>query len=78
MIASSYSFAYTFLVEASVHTCRKAGCHFVAMEGDKEIFKAIMEPLIVDLVNEALKKRLEATSIVDVLEIDELSNPVIN
>jgi hypothetical protein len=43
------------------------------MEGDKEIFKAILEPLIVDPVNEALKKqRLEATSTTDVLEGDEL------
>jgi hypothetical protein len=36
------------------------------MEGDKEIFKAIPEPLIVDPVNEGLKKqRLEATSTAD-------------
>jgi hypothetical protein len=43
------------------------------MEGDKEIFKAILEPLIVDPVSEALKKqRLEATSTADVLEGDEL------
>jgi hypothetical protein len=48
------------------------------MEGDKEIFKAILEPLIVDLVSEAIKKqRLEATSTVDVLEIDELPDPII-
>jgi hypothetical protein len=45
----------------------------VAMEGDKEIFKAILEPLIVDPVSEALKKqRLEATSTTHVLEGDEL------
>jgi hypothetical protein len=50
----------------------------VAMEGDKEIFKTILEPLIVDLVSEAIKKqRLEATSTVDVLEIDELPDPII-
>jgi hypothetical protein len=48
------------------------------MEGDKEIFKAILEPLIVDPVSEALKKqRLEATSTADVLEIDEFPDPVI-
>jgi hypothetical protein len=63
---------------ASVHACRKAGHHFVAMEGDKEIFKAILEPLIVDPISEALKKQqLEATSTADVLEIDELPDPVI-
>jgi hypothetical protein len=65
-------------VGASVHACRKAGRHFVAMEGDKEIFKAILEPLIVDPISEALKKqRLEATSTADVLEIDEFPDPVI-
>jgi hypothetical protein len=63
---------------AFVHACRKAGRHFVAMEGDKEIFKAILEPLIVDPISEALKKqRLEATSTADILEIDELPDPVI-
>jgi hypothetical protein len=48
------------------------------MKGDKEIFKAIIEPLIVDPISEALKKqRLEATSTTDILEIDELPDPVI-
>jgi hypothetical protein len=48
------------------------------MEGDKEIFKAILEPLTMDPVSEALKKkRREATSTADVLEIDELLDPVI-
>jgi hypothetical protein len=50
----------------------------VAMEGDKEIFKAILEPLIVDLVSEALKKqRLEATSIADDIEVEEFEDPII-
>jgi hypothetical protein len=44
----------------------------LAIEGDKEIFKAILEPLIVDPISEALKKqRLEATSTTHVLEGDE-------
>jgi hypothetical protein len=48
------------------------------MEGDKEIFKAIMEPLIVDPVNEAFKKqRLEATSTADDIEVEELEDPII-
>jgi hypothetical protein len=72
VIASSYSFAYLVFARASVHACRKAGHHFVAMEGDKEIFKAILEPLIVDPISEALKKQqLEATSTA------ELPDPVI-
>jgi hypothetical protein len=50
----------------------------VAMEGDKEIFKAILEPLIVDPVSEALKKqRLEATSIADDIEVEEFEDPII-
>jgi hypothetical protein len=48
------------------------------MEGDKEIFKAILEPLIVDHVSKALKKqRLEATSTVDDVELKELPDPII-
>jgi hypothetical protein len=50
----------------------------VAMEGDKEIFKAILEPLIVDPASEALKKqRLEATGTVDDIEVEELEDPII-
>jgi hypothetical protein len=48
------------------------------MEGDKEIFKAILEPLIVDPASEALKKqRLEATGTVDDIEVEELEDPII-
>jgi hypothetical protein len=47
----------------------------VAMEGDKDIFKAMLKPLIVDPITEGLKKqRLEATSTIDDLEVDELPN----
>jgi hypothetical protein len=48
------------------------------MEGDKEIFKGILEPLILDSVSEALKKqRLEATSTTDDIELEELEDLVI-
>ena len=48
------------------------------MEDDKEIFKGLLEPLIVDPVSEALKKqRLEATSTTPVLDGTELANSVI-
>jgi hypothetical protein len=58
---------------ASVHACRKAGRHFVAMEGDEEIFKAILEPFIVDTVTEGLKKqRIDG----DDAEVEELPDPV--
>jgi hypothetical protein len=50
----------------------------VAMESDKEIFKAILEPLIVDPVSEALKKeQLQATSTADDVELEELPDPII-
>jgi len=48
------------------------------MEGDKEIFKGLLESLIVDPVNEALKKqRLGASSTTHVLEGAELADSVI-
>jgi hypothetical protein len=47
------------------------------MEGDKEIFKAIIEPLIVDIVTEGFKKqRLDGYDAADNVEIEELPDPV--
>jgi hypothetical protein len=44
----------------------------MAMEGDKDIFKAILEPLILDPITEGLKKqRLEATGTANDLEDEE-------
>jgi hypothetical protein len=43
------------------------------MEGDKDILKAILEPLILDPITEGLKKQqLEATSTANDLEDEEL------
>jgi hypothetical protein len=62
----------------SVHACRKAGRHFVAMEGDKEIFMAILKPLIVDTVTKGIKKQhLDAFEAADDVELEELLDPVI-
>jgi hypothetical protein len=48
------------------------------MEGDKEIFKAILEPLIVDTVTEGFKKqRLHGDNTTDDAEVEELPNLVI-
>jgi hypothetical protein len=48
------------------------------MEGDKDIFKAILEPLILDPVTEGLmKQRFEATSTADDLEVEELPDTYI-
>jgi hypothetical protein len=49
----------------------------VAMEGDKEIFKAILEPLIVDTVTEGSKKqRLDIIDAADDVDLEELPDPV--
>jgi hypothetical protein len=48
----------------------------VAMEGDEEIFKAILEPFIVDTVTEGFKKQridgVDATADVDLEELPDL------
>jgi hypothetical protein len=47
------------------------------MEGDEEIFKAILEPLIVDTVTEGLKKQqIDGDDAVDDVEVEELPDPV--
>jgi hypothetical protein len=66
-----------FIEGASVHACRKADRHFVAMEGDSVIFKAILEPLIVDTVTEGFKKqRIDGADAADDVEVEELPDPV--
>ena len=48
------------------------------MEGNKEIFKAIIEPFIVDPISEAVKKKqLQATSTANDVELEELPDLVI-
>ena len=50
----------------------------MAIEGDKEIFKAILKPLIVDIVTKGFKKqRLDGDDITDDVEIEELLDPII-
>jgi hypothetical protein len=47
------------------------------MEGDEEIFKAILEPLIVDTMTEGLKKqRLDGVDAVDDVDLEELPDVV--
>jgi hypothetical protein len=47
------------------------------MEGDKEIFKAILKPLIVDTVTEGFKKqRLDVIDAADDAEVEELPDPI--
>jgi hypothetical protein len=67
-----------FIEGASVHACRKAGRHFVAMEGDKEISKAILEPLIVDTITEGFKKqRLDGIDAAADVDLEELPDAII-
>jgi hypothetical protein len=48
------------------------------MEGDKEIFKAILEPLIVDIVTEGFKKqRLHGIHAIDDVDLEEFPDAVI-
>jgi hypothetical protein len=47
----------TLLTGASFHACRKARCHIVAMEEDKEIFKSLIESLLTHPICEAPKKQ---------------------
>jgi hypothetical protein len=50
----------------------------VAMERDKKIFKAILEPLIVDTVTEGFKKqRLDGIDTSDDVDLEELPDAVI-
>jgi hypothetical protein len=47
------------------------------MEGDKEIFKAIIEPLIVDTITEVFKKQgLDGYDATDNVEVEERPDPV--
>jgi hypothetical protein len=48
---------HTLNVGESIHACCKAGCHIVAIEGNKEIFKFLLEPFIVEPVMEVSKKQ---------------------
>ena len=48
------------------------------MEGNEEIFKAILEPLIVDTITEGFKKqKIDGNDAADDVEIEELPNPII-
>jgi hypothetical protein len=47
------------------------------MEGDEEIFKAILEPLIVDTVTEGFKKQqIDGVDTADDVKVEELLDPV--
>jgi hypothetical protein len=49
----------------------------VAMEGDEEIFKAILKPLIVDTMTEGFKKqRIDGVDAADDVDLEELPNPI--
>jgi hypothetical protein len=41
---------------ATVHACRKAGRHFLVMEEDDDIYKCVIQPLIMEPVVEVNKR----------------------
>jgi hypothetical protein len=48
------------------------------MEGDEEIFKAILEPLIVDTITDGFKKQqLDGINAADDVDLEELPDAVI-
>ena len=50
----------------------------MAIEGDKKIFKAILEPLIMDTISKAFKKQwLDGYDAVDDVELEELPDAII-
>jgi hypothetical protein len=60
---------------ATVHACQKAGQHFVVMEEDEDIFKSVLEPLIVEPASEVSKKmHSEAQGALNVSE-EEMEPP---
>jgi hypothetical protein len=47
------------------------------MEGDEEIFKAILEPFIVDTMTKGFKKqRIDGVDAADDVDLEELLDPV--
>jgi hypothetical protein len=51
----------------------------VATEGDKEIFKAILEPLIVDTVTKGFRKQqLDGIDTADDVDLEELPDAIIS
>ena len=81
---SDFLFIHIFLhipcfnLRASIHASRKAGRHFVAMEVDQMIFKAILEPLIVASILEVIKKQcLDAQGASESLVDEEIADTVI-
>jgi hypothetical protein len=42
---------------ASIHACQKAGRHIVAMEEDEDVFKALLQLLIIENVSQVFKKQ---------------------
>jgi hypothetical protein len=47
---------YFDFARVSIHACRKTSRHYVAMEEDEDIFKALLQPLIIENVSQVFKK----------------------
>jgi hypothetical protein len=66
---------YIAIAGASVHTCRKAGRHFLALEDDEVIFNSILKPLIVEPLTEVVKKQRLDQRVLMVNSNDEAELP---
>ena len=62
------------ILGATVHACRKAGRHFIAMEEDGDIFKSVLQPLI-KLPDVDVNKRQRVEDVVSLGDPDEEVEP---
>jgi hypothetical protein len=63
------------IVGTSVHACRKAGCHIIALEDDEVIFNSILKLLIVEPLTEKVKKQRPDKPVVTANSNDEVEPP---
>jgi hypothetical protein len=59
---------------ASIHACQIASWHIAVIKVDGAIYKAILEPLLVEVVNEVSKKlslNIESVVVSDKEEVEE-------
>ena len=49
-------FPVDVILGATVHACRKAGCHFLVIEEDDNIYKCVFKPLILEPSVEVIKR----------------------
>jgi hypothetical protein len=67
---------YFDFTRASIHACRKAGRHIVTMEEDEDVFKALLQSLIIENVSQVFKKQRLDEHVVELgLEVEVEEEP---